>query len=406
MMIPALIMFASIILFIVAVRLSFFFSGSETGFYRISPLQLSIRVHQGDRVAATLQKFISHPERFVATALVGNNVANYLVTVAIGLFMSVVVTASSGAAELISTVVVTPVVFVFGELIPKNLFYLAPLSQLRSNARWFSISYLFFFPLSFPLILLSRLIAKMGNSERQPLETVLSRTRLVSVLEEGHREGLLTQLQSQLADNIMQVARHPVALSMMPALTVQGTVETASRDDLLRLAKRLHVSRILLYPTGKPGQWSSYVRVADIIRKNYSPRAVAVQMPQFSSDTPKLHVLSELVRQYSDYGVITEDGVVLGVVSRRSLLAQLQRTGPRASVSTEGVIPDKVSEGIRQAIVATRKTGSASPSATVDSSTSTADVVAAESQSGGASGSSQPSVNPQDPAVRKQPNGG
>ncbi len=397
MMIPALIMFASIILFIVAVRLSFFFSGSETGFYRISPLQLSIRVHQGDRVAATLQKFISHPERFVATALVGNNVANYLVTVAIGLFMSVVVNASSGAAELISTVVVTPVVFVFGELIPKNLFYLAPLSQLRKNARWFSLSYLLFLPLSLPLILLSRLIAKMGNSERQPLETVLSRTRLVSVLEEGHREGLLTELQSQLADNIMQVARHPVALSMMPALAVQGTVDTASRDDLLRLAKRLHVSRVLLYPTGKPGQWSSYVRVADIIRRNYSPRAVAVQMPQFSSDTPKLHVLSELVRQYSDYGVIVEDDVVLGVVSRRSLLAQLQRTGPRASVSTEGVIPDKVSEGIRQAIVSTRKTAPTNSSAAANQG-------AADAQAGGTSGSTAASSN--DPTARKQSNGG
>ena len=358
-MIPALIMFGSIVLFIAAIRLSFFFSGSETGFYRISPLQLSIRVHQGDRVAGDLQRFVNHPERFVATALVGNNIANYLVTVAIGLFMSVVVTDSSGVAELVSTVIITPVVFVFGELIPKSLFYLAPLSQLRSSARWFSLSYLLCFPLSYPLILLTRLIARMGNSDRQPLETVLSRTRLVSVLKEGHREGLLTELQSQLADNIIQVARHPVSLSMMPALSVHGTVETASRDELLRIARRLQVPRLLLHPVGQPGQWNSYVRIADIIRRNYSPRSVAIRMPQFTFDTPKLEVLSELVRQYSDFGVIVEEGKVLGVVSRRTLLAQLQRTGPRAVVPPESILPDKVSASIRQAIQVIKKsTGS------------------------------------------------
>ncbi|MCA9037295.1 MAG: DUF21 domain-containing protein [Planctomycetaceae bacterium] len=348
-MIPALTMFAGIILFLIGVRLSFFFSGSETGFYRLSPLQLAIRVHQGDRVAQSLQKFVNHPERFVATALVGNNVANYLVTVAIGLVMSVLVTDSSGAAEVISTVVVTPVVFVFGELIPKSLFYLAPLSQLRANARWFSFSYVVSLPLSYPLILLSRFIAKLGNSDRQPLETVLSRTRLVSVLEEGHREGLLTELQSQLADNIIQVARHPVSLSMIPALGVQGAPENASREEILALARRLQNPRILLHLPGQPGQWCRYVRVADLFEKGKSPRSVAVALPQFASDAPKLEVLSELVRQYSNYGVVVEEGRVLGVVSRRTLLAQLQRSGPRTQLPVEPIPPDKVAASIRQA---------------------------------------------------------
>ena len=59
MMLPALTMFVSVLLFIVGIRLSFFFSGSETGFYRISPLQLSIRVHQGDRASASLQRMLT-----------------------------------------------------------------------------------------------------------------------------------------------------------------------------------------------------------------------------------------------------------------------------------------------------------------------------------------------------------
>ena len=348
-MMQILILFGSLLLFLAAIKLSFFFSGYETGFYRVSPLQLSIRAHQGDKVAGMLQRFVQKPERFVATVLVGNNIAHYLVTVAIGLFMSVVVANSSGTAEVLSTVIVTPLVFVFGELIPKSLACLAPMSHLRTGSRLFFAAYVICSPLSYPLILVSRLIARMGKSERQPLDLVLSRTRLMSVLEEGHREGLLTELQSQLAENVIQAARHPVALSMIPALAIQGASETMSRTELLRLGRRLRSSRILLHPSDRPHQWNSVVRISDIIRSDQSPRTAATSLPEFSADTPRLAALSEMVRQRSSYGAVVEEGRVIGVISRRTLLAQLQQIGPRASTDqADSSGPDKVSAALRQ----------------------------------------------------------
>ena len=80
MMITALILAASFMLFLAGMQLSAFFSGSETGFYRVSRLQLTLQKQQGDPVARRLIDFVHRPERFVATTLVGNNVANYLPT--------------------------------------------------------------------------------------------------------------------------------------------------------------------------------------------------------------------------------------------------------------------------------------------------------------------------------------
>ncbi|MCA9059058.1 MAG: DUF21 domain-containing protein [Planctomycetaceae bacterium] len=326
---PAITLIAALILFLLAVRLSAFYSGSETGFYRVSPMRLSIQAQQGNHDAQRLQQFLARPEQFVATTLVGNNIANYLTTVALGLSVSVLVAESTGVTELVATVLVTPVVFIFGELIPKSLFYRAPSTLLARGVKWFWISSIVFLPLTFPLIVMSRWIARLGNSDKQPLELVLSRPRLGSVLEAGHKEGLLTELQAQLADNIMQTARQPVVLSMVPVLGCVGTVVTSGRDELLELARRTRSTRLLLHPPGKPRDWTWYVRVADLFRPDQSPRAVATQMPRFSSETPKVEVLAELVRQYSAYGAIEEEGRVIGVVSRRTLLAQLQRRGPR-----------------------------------------------------------------------------
>ena len=72
-------------LFFLGLRLSAFFSGCETGFYRASFLRLTIDAQAGDRIAGRLLWFARNPGYFVATTLVGNNVANYLTTFAIGL---------------------------------------------------------------------------------------------------------------------------------------------------------------------------------------------------------------------------------------------------------------------------------------------------------------------------------
>ena len=63
--------------------LSAFFSGSETGFYRVTRMRLVLDAMGGDRTARGLLWLTNHPSMFIATALVGNNLANYLTSLAI-----------------------------------------------------------------------------------------------------------------------------------------------------------------------------------------------------------------------------------------------------------------------------------------------------------------------------------
>ena len=67
-------------LFIACLRLSAFFSGVETGFYRVSYLRVSIDAQSGDPIARRILWFCQNPSDFVITALIGNNVAQYGLT--------------------------------------------------------------------------------------------------------------------------------------------------------------------------------------------------------------------------------------------------------------------------------------------------------------------------------------
>ena len=127
-----------IVLLIVGIGLSAFFSGSETGFYRASRLRIVMDALQGDKVSKRMLFLTNHPPLFVATALVGNNTANYITSLAIVLLAKSII-GPGLLIELAASVFFSPVVFIYGELMPKHLFYQAPNSLLRMASRWFLV---------------------------------------------------------------------------------------------------------------------------------------------------------------------------------------------------------------------------------------------------------------------------
>ena len=72
-----------LILLLLGLLLSAFFSGSETGFYRVTRVRLVLDGRDGDFISRRLLWLTNNPSVFVATTLVGNNLANYLTSFAI-----------------------------------------------------------------------------------------------------------------------------------------------------------------------------------------------------------------------------------------------------------------------------------------------------------------------------------
>lgn len=333
-------LFLAAFLFIVGLRLSAFFSGSETGFYRVSTLQLTLQKQRGDRVASRLFSFVAHPEKFVATTLVGNNIANYVTTLAVGMFVASIWESSGGKVEILATILLTPVIFIFGELIPKSLFYRAPMSQLRAGSRWFQIFYYLFLPVSLPLIAASRLVTKLSKSTRRPMEVVFGRTRLFGVLEAGQREGILTQVQRNLAENLMQVAAQPVRSVIVPNAILTGIDESASVDEALHRSELSQSPFVLVHEEKQPGVWIGYVRVADILSSGLAPRLVMNDLPVFQGHTSRLEVMTSMFQEDALYGLVEENDKRLGIIRRQTLQSELFRVMRPASSELTDLLAD------------------------------------------------------------------
>ncbi|MCR9197956.1 MAG: DUF21 domain-containing protein [Planctomycetaceae bacterium] len=317
-------MFVALLIFFLGLRLSGFFSGSETGFYRVSTLQVTLQKQRGETIGTRLFYFVSHPERFVATTLVGNNVANYLTTLAIGLLVHAIWVDSTGLQEIIATLMMTPVVFIFGELIPKSLYYRAPMMLLRNGSLGFMVCYYLFFPISYPLILVSRFVSRFSTSDKRPLEVVFGRTRLYGVLEAGQKEGILTGLQRDLAENLMQVAEDPVSLAMIPPSIVVGAPSTASLDQMRAVARRTESAFVML-SEGGPYNWTSYARMSDVLANGVASQIARRTMLEFDATTPRIEVLTQMMKQQAVFGRVVSNGQLVGIIRRQTLISQLFR---------------------------------------------------------------------------------
>jgi len=318
-------------LFFVGLRLSAFFSGVETGFYRVSFLRLSIDAHAGDKAAERILWFARNPSYFVATTLVGNNVANYITTVAIGLGLAGLYHTASGWVELAGTFVLTPVVFICGELLPKNLYYRAPLRFLRGDIPWFDVFYRMFLVVSFPLIWITKQFERLGGLDRREGDLVLGRSRLVQVLDQGHREGLLSDVQNRLIDGLMHTATQPATASMIPAQRVLGVVERTDAAALLKFARRYGLSHVAIRRADTETSWYGYVRVVDATVSRKPVSSLIRPLTVLPPDASKLQALLALRDSGESHAVVCQAEAVLGVVSERGLIEQLFRPPKKAA---------------------------------------------------------------------------
>jgi len=248
------------------VVLSGFFSGSETGIYSLNRVRLRVAGERNRPGARRLADLMRHPEDVVITMLLGTNLADYLITAnlaALLLRMSV----SESLTEFYATALGTPLILVFGGIVPKDWF--------RREAD--RLMYVLSLPVSVCVQAgrvtgavwlargLGRALVRWLDPQRSPRdEDVLPRVRTLRLLREGAAEGGLTPTQRDLMDRVMRLSKTPVARVMIPRERAATVPVTIARDELLRVARMCHFSRLPVHD-GNPRRIVGILNVYDVL---------------------------------------------------------------------------------------------------------------------------------------------
>ena len=256
-----------VLLLLIGILLSAFFSGIETGFYRATRVRLLLDGLGGDPISRGLLWLTNNPALFVATTLIGNNLANFLTSLAAVLGVNQLFGSHSHShvPELLAPMVLAPVIFVYGELLPKNLFYYAPNQLLRRSGLPFLFCSVLFSPVSALLWGMGRCLRWLLGEAPERVQLSLARKELARVLAEGQEAGILSPAQRQLAQGLFAVANLPVTRFCLPPARVATVRLGTKKSAVLRLARRYRMAAIPV-EEGKNRQRKlvGYLRVADL----------------------------------------------------------------------------------------------------------------------------------------------
>ena len=237
---------SSLLPIILCVLIAGFFGGSENGAYRLSRIRLRRAALRGSRSARLLQRCVAHMERFVCMTLAAGNVAVYGATI----FCTALVTEHLGTRippELTSTLILSPILLVFSEVLPKSLFqtladrimrWASPLLWITGVVLWPVVQLL--------LAVVSFWRYVLGGRSATPQATVTPQ-HLTFMLAEGAQEGVITPEQDSMARNIMEFGTRPLREVMIPLTQVRMIPQDASREDVLQvIGERVH-ARLPVY---------------------------------------------------------------------------------------------------------------------------------------------------------------
>lgn len=298
-------------------------SGMETGFYRLNRVTLSLRA-EGGGAAKLLRSMTEHPQGLLASLLIGNNAFNYIGVLGLTALLEL-----RGYSEtkivVLNALVLTPVVLVFCESTPKELF------RRRADA-WM-------YPLARPLWLMraalmvtgflalvvgfARVVAKIGGIPPEP--ALGRREEVASLLYESASEGVISESQLRIVQQAMRLGRADVRRVMTPWKQVTTVRSSASRADALAVFSGTpHTRAPVVDGSGR------VVGVLNRLHLHLHPeRTVESLMAEAVTLEPELPVTVALARLRSEdspAGIVMGPSGPVGLVTPKDLIEPLVGT--------------------------------------------------------------------------------
>jgi CBS domain containing-hemolysin-like protein len=310
-------------LLLLGVFLSAFFSGSETGFYRVTRVRLAMDAMSGDTISRMLLWLTNNPSLFVATCLVGNNLANYMTSLAIVLGTRGIVQGESFLAELIAPIALAPLLFVYGELMPKNMYFVAPNKLLRKSGPLFGVCGILFCPISLTLWILGRFLQWIAGEAPALVRLRLARDEIQAMLEEGSAMGMLRPAQGKLAQGLFTVANGSVSQVCVPAVRMTAVYASARKSEVLRVARRHRSSTVLVndHSTRRP---RGYISTIDLYLCGRDWESRIRPLTRIPSRESQISALIRLRTAKERLAIaVDEKGHEVGIVSAQQLMDRL-----------------------------------------------------------------------------------
>lgn len=304
--------------------LSAFFSGSETALMAIDRLRVKYLVQKKKHGAEKLEATLEQPDRLLAAILVGNNLVNIAASViATGFFVQLY----GERGELITILVLTPLLLILAEVLPKT--YAAQSAEKVSF--WVLRPIRLIMGLLLPVTLLLGGINRMVSfllrrtKEARPF---ISEDEIRAMITVGEQAGAVAKEKRRMLHGVLELSQTRVRDVMIPRTEVVGIEADAPFEQVLHLVQQARHSRFPVYE-GSLDSVVGIIHSKDILNYVHRPEEFSIREvcrpPYFVPESQRIESLLQSFRKKRVHLAIVVDeyGGVEGIATLEDVVEEI-----------------------------------------------------------------------------------
>ncbi|MDE7379522.1 MAG: hemolysin family protein [Clostridia bacterium] len=312
-----------LVIVIVCIILSGYFSATETAFTAVNKIRLRAKADDGDKGAKRVLKLADNYDRLLTTILIGNNVVNILASSLFTLLL-IALMANDDLATTLSTVILTVVVLIFGEITPKTLAKEFPEGFARFSAPTINILMWILIPFTFLFGLWKKLMLKIFKHKE---DNAITDDELKIMVEEAEQEGGINAQESDLIRSAIEFNDLEAKDILVPRVDMVAIDCETPLDEVDKIFLETRYSRLPVYKN-TIDNIIGILHEKDFIKQrsdgNFSIEKI-VKPTVFVVSTTKISaVLKQMQKSKSHMAVVSgEFGDTVGIITMEDILEEL-----------------------------------------------------------------------------------
>ena len=314
-------MTTQIILMVICLLLSAYFSATETAFSSINKTRLKTMAEKGNKKAEKTLMLAENYDKLISTILIGNNIVN-IALASIGTVLFVNIYGDIGAT--ISTVVITVAVLIFGEITPKSIAKDFPEKFAMFSMPYIRLLIWILTPLTVVFSFWKKLVGKLFKGEE---DDKMSPEELLMIVEEAEQEGGIDTDEGDLLRNAIEFTEIRAEDILTHRVDLEAVPQDADKEEIAQKFSDTRFSRLLVY-NENIDDIVGVIHLKDFYKDNGIIKddiSTIMSPPLFIHKFEKVDDLLKQLQQAKSHiaVVVDEYGGTLGIVTMEDILEEL-----------------------------------------------------------------------------------
>lgn len=311
-----------IIILIILVAFSAFFSASETAFTSLNKIRLKMMADEGNRRAALAYSMTDNYDKMLSTVLIGNNIVNIAsASVATVLFIDAL---GEGLGSTVSTVVMTVLILIFGEVSPKSIAKEKPERFACFAAPFLKFLMLIFTPFVAFFVVWKKMLKKLFKLESQE---AITGDELINIVDEAEEGGGLDEEESDLIRSAISFSECPVSDILTPRVDMVAVDKCDSVEDIAKAFDESGFSRLPVYDE-TIDSIVGFIHIRDfnkyIVAGGQTVESIIKETVFVAKQMPISELLKLLQKEKTHMAVISDEyGGTIGIATMEDILEEL-----------------------------------------------------------------------------------